>query len=610
MNKLVEEIMEYIKTKDTDYAIMINGKWGSGKTYFWNKELKPTIESTYLDQYDPFSTIYVSLYGVSSIEEINKKIFFEISERMDKSINKYMSDNRIRKMSEFTRRGLDIANSYGIINSSSRPDYDALFYVKDKVICFDDVERADLDFNKLLGYINDFIEHDHIKVILLTNEEELMKKVNSDEYLRLKEKVVGSTYTFKQNLEDVIRNTTKIYKKDREVYDLINLQIPNLIKIIDRSKTDNIRIFNHAIQDFYKLFKIVTKDYEIDDSIIVSMLFYTIAFSYDIKDEEVTISKLININSPAFRHFHFIENYLLTKNFDSMIFDDDMEAIADDDDLEGIDEENELHIDGEKMVEPKKAETKKVKNTKKIQKENLIDNFKNDEDEFDDEFDSFDEKFNFKDKIEQDDESSDPEVEEDFENDEFEDDDTEVPNSKPTKEYSIPYVDDVVEEEELPAENEEYCDELFRNIPMKVDKFFEMYEERGEDIPIFNYISTYSICQRLICTSDKDLFKICNLLKKRMKLRIINDEIDSFKKIGRELKKSIQDKDAFNKTGIEDLINVIDDITGISSNVETASSENKATLAMRAPKKKTTKRSSSASKTTTRRTRKVSSTKA
>ena len=94
MSKIIDEIMDYVKSKNTDYAIMVDGKWGSGKTYFWTKELKPTIESTYYDQYNMYSTIYVSLYGLTSIEEINKKVFFELTQKMDKNINRYMQNRR------------------------------------------------------------------------------------------------------------------------------------------------------------------------------------------------------------------------------------------------------------------------------------------------------------------------------------------------------------------------------------------------------------------------------------------------------------------------------------------------------------------------------------
>ena len=45
MEDLVESILDYIRAEYTDYAIMINGEWGSGKTYFWNHKIKPKIEA-------------------------------------------------------------------------------------------------------------------------------------------------------------------------------------------------------------------------------------------------------------------------------------------------------------------------------------------------------------------------------------------------------------------------------------------------------------------------------------------------------------------------------------------------------------------------------------
>ena len=35
---LKKAIDEYTKKEDTDYAILINGKWGSGKTFFFRNE--------------------------------------------------------------------------------------------------------------------------------------------------------------------------------------------------------------------------------------------------------------------------------------------------------------------------------------------------------------------------------------------------------------------------------------------------------------------------------------------------------------------------------------------------------------------------------------------
>jgi predicted AAA+ superfamily ATPase len=34
-----EVIFDYLSKEDTDYAILINGPWGSGKTYYWKNNL-------------------------------------------------------------------------------------------------------------------------------------------------------------------------------------------------------------------------------------------------------------------------------------------------------------------------------------------------------------------------------------------------------------------------------------------------------------------------------------------------------------------------------------------------------------------------------------------
>ncbi|PFV68696.1 hypothetical protein COL05_29520 [Bacillus sp. AFS059628] len=39
----VDSVLNYIKRENTSYAILLNGEWGSGKTYFWENVLKEKI---------------------------------------------------------------------------------------------------------------------------------------------------------------------------------------------------------------------------------------------------------------------------------------------------------------------------------------------------------------------------------------------------------------------------------------------------------------------------------------------------------------------------------------------------------------------------------------
>ena len=60
MEDLVESILDYIRSDYTDYAVMLNGEWGSGKTHFWNNKIKKKIESMQLMEKDIQQ--YICLY--------------------------------------------------------------------------------------------------------------------------------------------------------------------------------------------------------------------------------------------------------------------------------------------------------------------------------------------------------------------------------------------------------------------------------------------------------------------------------------------------------------------------------------------------------------------
>ena len=63
MEDLVESILDYVRSDYTDYAIMINGEWGSGKTSFMNmiKEKLPK------DNFNEDNLIFVNVSQKASV---------------------------------------------------------------------------------------------------------------------------------------------------------------------------------------------------------------------------------------------------------------------------------------------------------------------------------------------------------------------------------------------------------------------------------------------------------------------------------------------------------------------------------------------------------------
>ena len=224
MKELVESIENYIRKPYTDYAVMINGEWGSGKTHFWNNKLRQRIENIANAEGKRYKTIYISLYGINSIEEISKKIFLETNPMISKSLKKFVDDSDGNVIPEYVKTGIDIANLYGAMHTNTQMDFSKAFSTDDKVLCFDDLERANIDIIDILGYINNFVEHDGIKTILICNEKELATKFKNN---NIEMKTLIATMLLKEegaiNDEDKLEPfVNKLDSKIKSIFDRTN----------------------------------------------------------------------------------------------------------------------------------------------------------------------------------------------------------------------------------------------------------------------------------------------------------------------------------------------------------------------------------------------------
>ncbi len=337
MEDLVESILDYIRADYTDYAIMINGEWGSGKTYFWNNKIRNKIDSLQLNG-KHYTTIYMSLYGISNLEDISKKIFIETTQLMDKNMRKYMNATGQQSIPEYAKTGLDMANLFGVTQNGDKVDYSKFFSTDDKVLCFDDLERANVDVIDILGYINNFVEHDHIKTIIICNEKELSTKLKSsnlemktfiatyildkegdlsktdkpmvekiqdkieyvfdkaNDYERIKEKLIGETFEYQPEFNYIINGILMRYENNPDLIRFLRENTNYIISTFNKSGTRNLRILKHALNDFKKVYEMVNKYYpNTNYRILQTMLIFTIAISFEIKAGKITKDKFINI---------------------------------------------------------------------------------------------------------------------------------------------------------------------------------------------------------------------------------------------------------------------------------------------------------------------------
>ena len=180
-DEIVEAIINYVDEDLYNYAIMIDGEWGCGKTYFIKENLCGKLEEhektkAKEENYKEKRIVYLSLYGVKSVDEVSKQILME----------SYLSKTGkvkgiLKRSAEVTGSMLpvlfDILKAKGLeLNADNVSNaVGELLSVKDSILIFDDLERCDCPINEILGYINTFVEHDGMKVIIVANQKEIGK---------------------------------------------------------------------------------------------------------------------------------------------------------------------------------------------------------------------------------------------------------------------------------------------------------------------------------------------------------------------------------------------------------------------------------------------------
>ena len=155
---LTEIIKQYLKI-ETNYAVIINGNYGIGKTYFFKDSLFPEISNISLPNNEDkkYTPIHISLFGIKSIEDLQTQIFFGIYPILKKRSLKLaagIGKSLIRGIANLN--GLGDINDYFAdldLNAKDWINYDEL------VLCLDDIDRKSdsLNIKDTLGFINTLV---------------------------------------------------------------------------------------------------------------------------------------------------------------------------------------------------------------------------------------------------------------------------------------------------------------------------------------------------------------------------------------------------------------------------------------------------------------------
>lgn len=306
----IDELLYYCREIEPVGALLLTGEWGCGKTYLIEHELKSALSNEAV-------VIRVTLFGVSSIEEIHKAI-------KDAWMSEYYKIKGIDKITdvvEFVKgKAKDIPLLPEVVKNIASTDITSFFPMKNEldgkkvILVFDDLERCCIRTVDVLGIINDYCENQKYHTIIVANQEKISEQQDDDSILAEVKfptnpdnpqpskdnissvvihnqfKKTQSTFSYQEIKEKIIQRTTQYipdYSKivhaviwdmkyeDSEYKDFLLKYESNLLELFapDRdtdssSKKDdrphNIRSLKCALQDFYRIYKEL-KENEISD---------------------------------------------------------------------------------------------------------------------------------------------------------------------------------------------------------------------------------------------------------------------------------------------------------------------------------------------------------
>lgn len=255
---------QYLKI-ETNYAVILNGKYGIGKTHFFKQELSQRIKNTSLpkDEQKKYTPIHISLFGFKTIEEIQTAIFvelFPILKNKKVKLAAGIGKSIIRGIIQINRAG-DIDKYIGDITQGENGwlNYDEL------VICFDDLDRKseDLDLRDVFGFINSLVENQGVKILFIANEKILMEDTNYSPELR--EKVIGVSIQYIPNSSTIYEQIIQFrYKLSHKEYFKFLEKYQSEILLAIEKNDNNFRNLTFFLEHFRTIFYLTVKEFEND----------------------------------------------------------------------------------------------------------------------------------------------------------------------------------------------------------------------------------------------------------------------------------------------------------------------------------------------------------
>lgn len=285
--ELTTYLDEYLKMDKPQFAVMISGKWGCGKTYYIEKRIEEWAKKK--ERTDSESVvlkpIYVSVNGLNSVSTVVRKIKTALHPILYSKGAKVAKKIAFGVMSIAVKSNIDIDGDGTGEELGNLLDAEGILEIfmsdsaavkGNKVLVLDDIERSKIPLDELFGFVNGIVEHSNSKVILVCDENKLIEVAKKEnlavEYKDFKEKLVGQTFLLEADYADITREFI-----DASGNILLRNNRNLITELFIASKCENLRLLRHCLIDIRRFFEQLPKSIEDNpnyDSFVTNVVAY------------------------------------------------------------------------------------------------------------------------------------------------------------------------------------------------------------------------------------------------------------------------------------------------------------------------------------------------
>lgn len=197
----LKRITNYIFDSRFTRALLIDGDWGCGKSYFVKNTLIEAIDKTEIPEKEDsdnqkidqkeksnkpkyYKSVLISLYGVSKVDNIQNAIYAACLVKFTDNVEDARAGFALRNVALFGMTALKGVAEYFNVKEQANSLFskvgDSFLSLQKEniVLIFDDIERCQIDIVELMGFLNNLCENNGYRVILIANEDEIARHEN------------------------------------------------------------------------------------------------------------------------------------------------------------------------------------------------------------------------------------------------------------------------------------------------------------------------------------------------------------------------------------------------------------------------------------------------